>query len=395
MTPAARVAAAISILDNILAGQSAEQALSAWGRKSRFAGAKDRAALRDLVFDALRKRASCAALGGGLHGRGLMLGCGIQENWDLEAVFSGQGHAPTSLTEAERALCANPSTLNGAIAVDLPDWTWTQFQADLSGRASAIAGTLRNRAALFLRVNSRKTLAAQAAEALLEDGVTAIPHPNVDGCLVVTDNPRRLQRARAYLEGWVEVQDAASQLAVSGLSIPKDATVLDYCAGGGGKALAIADRFDVRVTAHDSNTGRMHDIAARAARAGVAIDIVTPTDLKPDRRFDVVIVDAPCSGSGTWRRNPEAKWALTPEKLTSFQQLQSDILRKAAQFLTPGGRLVYMTCSIFNAENRDVANSFLEAAPKYMPTEKMDLYPSPDWDGFFCQSFVAPPTTLG
>ena len=387
MTPAARVAAAITVLDDVLSGRSAEQALSAWGRQSRFAGSKDRAALRDLVFDALRRRASCAALGGGMHGRGLMLGLGVQDDWGLDDIFSGEGHAPDPLTPAERDWVAQPAKLTPAEAADVPDWIWDQLQTDLGDQAGATAAALRQRAALFLRVNLRRGSVDAAVAALAAEEITCVPHPSQEGCLVVTQNPRRVQRAAAYLDGLVEIQDAASQIAVAGLDIPAGATVLDYCAGGGGKALAIADRFDCDITAHDIAQQRMQDIAPRAKRGGVQIDVAGPDDLGADAQFDVVVVDAPCSGSGTWRRNPEAKWALTPEKLQDFSVLQGDVLSQAMRHLRPGGQLVYMTCSVFRAENEYIVKDLVASHDYLSLGPSLRLLPTSEWDGFFCHSF--------
>jgi len=385
LTPAARVAAAITVLDDILRGRSAEQALSAWARASRFAGSKDRAALRDLVFDALRRRASCAALGGGLHGRGLMIGLGQQQSWDMDAIFTGAGYAAPQMSEAEHQLQSSPPALSDPERHDLQDWQWDMLQQDLGQDAGPVADALRDRAPLFLRVNMRKSSVEAAVAALAEDQITAIPPPIVDTGLEVTSNERRVKTSRAYADGLVEIQDAASQIAVAGLDIRAGARVLDYCAGGGGKALAISDQYDCDVTAHDIDPGRMRDIGPRAARAGCQITAVESDALKGLPLFDVVVVDAPCSGSGTWRRNPEAKWALTKKKLFGFQDLQQNVLRQAAEYLRPGGRLVYMTCSIFNYENQDVTKHFCSVGGGVPVGPALQLYPSAQHDGFYCE----------
>lgn len=390
MTPAARVAAAITVLDDILGGRSAEQALSAWARSSRFAGSKDRAALRDLVFDALRKRASCAALGGGLTGRGLMVGLGIIDGWDMAALFSGEGHGPDRLCAAEDALCAGPAALSVHDAHDLPEWLWPVWCDDLQEQAETAAQALRSRAPLYLRVNRRRTTMAKVAEALTADGVETCPHPEVSGCLQVLRNPRRVQMSPAYVDGLVEVQDAASQLAIAQLDIPDGARVLDYCAGGGGKALALADRFNCMVVAHDVSTSRMRDIAPRAARAGVTITLCDTPDLKAQAPFDVVVVDAPCSGSGTWARNPEAKWALTKDKINDFSMLQGEVLSNAATLVKAGGQVAYMTCSVFAAENASVVAGFIASHPDWSAAPALQLVPGHGTDGFYCQVICAP-----
>ncbi len=381
MTPAARVAAAITVLDDILTDRTAETALSDWGRNSRFAGSKDRAALRDLVFDALRKRGSCAALGGSLTGRGLMIGLFASDGGDPAAMFTGEGHAPDALTDDEAAhLAANPG-ISDHDAVDLPAWLWPVWQADLGDAAVAAAETLRHRAPLYLRVNQRRGTVTDAIAALAAENITVSAHPTQEGCLQVDTNPRRVKLSEAFESGLVEVQDAASQIAVATMDVPNGAQVLDYCAGGGGKALAIADQFDCAVTAHDVATQRTKDIEPRADRAGVQIDVVTTDALTAI--YDVVIADAPCSGSGTWRRNPEEKWLFTPEKLSNFNTLQGEVIVDAARYVKSGGTLYYMTCSVFSDENDAVITRFTENHPDWTAQDTLRLLPSDTSDGFF------------
>lgn len=390
MRPAARVAAAITVLDDILGGRTAEQALSSWARGSRFAGSKDRAALRDLVFDALRKRASCAALGGGLHGRGLMVGLGITDGWDMTVLFSGEGHSAASLSVAEEALCADPAALSLPDQNDIPAWLWPVWCADLKDAAVDAAQTLRARAPLYLRVNQRRAATSDVMAALAEDGIETVAHTGLAGCLQVVSNPRRVQMSSVYTDGLVEVQDAASQLAVARLEIGTGARLLDYCAGGGGKALAIADRFDCMVVAHDVAAQRMSDIPTRAARAGVTITVCDTQALDMQPPFDVVVVDAPCSGSGTWARNPEDKWNFTPDKLHGFNVLQGDVLASAAAHVKAGGQVAYMTCSVFAVENEAVVAGFLEQRPDWSAARALRLVPGQGADGFFCQILHAP-----
>lgn len=381
MTPAARVAAAITILDTIFAGHTAEKALSDWARGSRFAGSKDRAALRDLVFDALRKRASSAAIGGALTGRGVMIGGLVQDGVDLSDVFTGEGHAPTALTDDEAAHVQAAPTLNPAETVDLPAWLWTLWQDELGDDAVAAAMTLRDRAPLFLRVNRRRGTVEAAIKSLAADNIDVAGHDTQPGCLRVLSNPRRVKLSDAYETGLVEIQDAASQIAVAALGIPDGAAVLDYCAGGGGKALAIADLYDCDVTAHDVAVQRTQDIAPRAARAGVAVDIVTTDALS--QRFDVVVADAPCSGSGTWRRNPESKWDFTPDKLRDFSALQGEVIADAARLVRPDGTLFYMTCSVLADENDRVVDRFVQSNAGWSAKPILRLLPTDASDGFY------------
>ena len=379
MTPGARVAAAIAVLDQIGGGAFAEQALTGWARASRFAGAKDRAAVRDHVFDVLRCRRS---LGDG-DGRALMARLLQRDNVDLAHIFNGLGHAPDPLSEAEVAALALPLALSDAAACDLPDWLWPVWQGSLGADAEQAARVQQGRADVFLRVNQRRITTAGAVAALAQDGVTAQAHDAVDGCLRVLDNPRRIRTAAAYLTGLVELQDAASQRAVQMVPVAAGARVLDYCAGGGGKALAFADRHVADIFAHDIAPARMADLPDRAARAGVVITRLAPDQVADHAPFDVVFCDAPCSGSGTWRRSPDAKWRLTRDRLDALCAIQNDVIARAATLVAPQGLLAHATCSVLQDENDAVVTQFLHSNPAWSVTLRDQRLPGPDGDGFF------------
>ena len=379
MTPGARVAAAIAVLDQIGSGAFAEQALTGWARASRFAGAKDRAAVRDHVFDVLRCRRS---LGDG-DGRALMARLLQRDDVDLSHIFNGLGHAPDPLSEAEVAALALPLALSDAAACDLPDWLWPVWQGSLGADAEQAARVQQGRADVFLRVNQRRITTAGAVAALAQDGVTAQAHDAVDGCLRVLDNPRRIRTAAAYLTGLVELQDAASQRAVQMVPVAAGARVLDYCAGGGGKALAFADRHGTDIFAHDIAPARMADLPDRAARAGVVITRLAPDQVADQAPYDVVFCDAPCSGSGTWRRSPDAKWRLTRDRLDALCAIQNDVIARAATLVAPQGLLAYATCSVLQDENDAVVTQFLHSNPAWSVTLRDQRLPGPDGDGFF------------
>lgn len=384
MTPAARVAAAAEVLDEILAGAPAEPALSGWARRSRFAGSKDRRALRDLVFDALRRRRSYAARGGADTGRGLMLGRLRDAGEDPDSVFTGVGHAPPPLSEAERT-AGNPP--EGAAARDLPDWLWDRFEASLGTDADGAARALRDRAPVHLRVNLLRTDRARAVAALAGEGICARPVETAETALEVTEGARLVARSRAFLDGLVELQDAASQAVVARLAPRAGGRVLDYCAGGGGKTLALAALARAPVWAHDAHPRRMRDLPARAARAQADVRIVD--DPAAEGPFDIVLCDAPCSGSGSWRRDPEAKWRLDPEGLAGLEAMQARILETAAQFVAPGGRLAYATCSVLEGENRAQVEAFLARNPGWVRTDCHLWLPGPSGDGFFLAVLTA------
>ncbi|MGR3463199.1 RsmB/NOP family class I SAM-dependent RNA methyltransferase [Limimaricola sp.] len=381
MTPAARVAAAIGVLDDCLSGTPVEKALLRWSRGSRFAGSKDRAAVRDHVFDGWRRRRSAAHDGRAETGRGIMIGCLRQQGTDIDALFTGQGHAPAPLGPDDGR---GEEGATEAVRHDLPDWLWDRFRADLGPDAGDAAQALRDRAPVFLRINPRRGDAATALRALAKDGVEAVAHPQVEGALQVLHGARAVSRGRAYAEGLVELQDAASQAAMARLPLRDGQSVLDYCAGGGGKALALAARARIDVTAHDISAARMRDIPARAERAGVRIAVAPQLE---GQRADLVLVDAPCSGSGTWRRDPDGKWRLTPDRLAELARLQAGLIDKAALHVAPGGSLAYATCSVLAEENDAQVAAFLDRAPGWALCDRMQRLPGPEGDGFFLARF--------
>ncbi|KAA9009236.1 RsmB/NOP family class I SAM-dependent RNA methyltransferase [Histidinibacterium aquaticum] len=380
MTPAARHAAAIGILDSWLAGSPIEPAYQGWARGARYAGSKDRAAVRDIVFDALRCRRSFAARGGAETGRGLVIGLVRSTGGQLTEIFSGTGHAPEPLTEAERAAGREPSRNEAA---DMPDWLLPRLEEAFGERTEAVCDVLRRRAPMHLRVNLRRTDRDTLVESLLREGIEAEPHPEVATAVSVTSNPRRVARSSALSEGLAEVQDASSQAVVHRLVPYAGRSVLDYCAGAGGKSLAFADLTDAAILAHDIAAARMADLPERAARAGIGVPTATPGTLDTARQYDLVFCDAPCSGSGTWRRDPEAKWRLTPARLAELSAMQDDVLDAAAGLVARDGHLAYATCSILKEENEDRIAAFLARTPGWVERERLRIEPSETGDGFF------------
>ncbi|MBU2993382.1 RsmB/NOP family class I SAM-dependent RNA methyltransferase [Octadecabacter sp. 1_MG-2023] len=379
MTPAARVAAAIEILDDILAGLVPEKALTGWGRSHRFAGSKDRAAIRDHVFGALRCRASYAWLGGAETGRGIMLGA-MRSAGLVDEVFTAEGHAPEVVGADEVA--GDLADAPRAVRLDLPEWLLPLFDEVLKAEADPILELLQSRAGVFLRVNVAKGDGAAAMALLAEDGIVCEPVINISNALQVIENERRVALSQAYEDGLVELQDTSSQVAISDLEITKGLRVLDYCAGGGGKALAMA-ALGAEVSAYDIDQARMQDITPRAQRAGVTIEVLSLEDLENAEPFDLVLCDAPCSGSGTWRRTPAAKWDLTAERLAELNDMQDDVLRSAAPLVAQGGSLAYATCSIFECENSERINGFLTASPEFSALSSRLITPHAKGDGFF------------
>lgn len=385
MTPAARVQAAVEVLDDILQGAAAEQALTRWARRSRFAGSKDRRAVRDHVYQVLRARRSYAALGGALTGRGLMIGLLRAGRGPLDALFSGEGYGPAPLTDEEKT---GTPLADSRAKWNLPDWLIDAFQTSLGEEARQQATALTERAPVMLRVNLRKISRREAVEALARDGIVARPDGIADTALLVEDGAARIGASVSYRSGLVELQDGASQAAMAQLEVPPGAKVLDYCAGGGGKTLALAARHDARWFAHDVDRRRMGDLAPRAARAGVSVTELASETLMSAAPFGLILCDAPCSGSGTWRRTPDAKWALTPARLDELVALQARILDEAAGLVAKDGRLAYLTCSVLDVENEKQIQSFMRRNSSWNSVSRMRWPISGSGDGFFLAQLV-------
>jgi 16S rRNA (cytosine967-C5)-methyltransferase len=397
MTPAARYAAAIEVLDKVLGGEAAEKALTQWGRANRFAGSGDRHALRDIVFDCLRRKRSYAVWGGFEIGAGFETGGGLESGAGLESgrgmvlgalraagiatdqVFTGQGYAPSAVSDADGPGKAPV----GLDALDCPDWLAPHLMAALGDNFAPVMQLLQTRAPVFLRVNLRKGGVAAAAASLAQDAIETRPSPLSDTALEVITNPRKIQTSKAYLTGLIELQDAASQAIVDVLPLAKGGRVLDFCAGGGGKSLAMAAKMSGTFFAHDIAPARMKDLGMRAKRAGVQVTQLTTGALRGAGLFDLVLADAPCSGSGSWRRAPEAKWALTPQRLAELCTIQSSILDQSAALVAPGGTLAYATCTLLTQENQDQITAFLARQPGWSLTASRVLTPLDGGDGFF------------
>lgn len=385
MTPGAHIAAAIEIFDEILAGSAAEAVLTRWARSNRFAGSKDRLAIRDLVFSGLRRKRSAAAWGGGLTGRGVMLGLARQDGADIPALFSGLGYAPPTLTADEMALLSTDPALSVAEAADLPDEIWPIWSNDLGDKAMSIAQVSRSRAPISLRVNVAKIARQDAIKALWNAQIEAVENPRSQTALTLLNGERKLKTSDAFLDGLVEPQDASSQAVLDQLPDVSGLRVLDYCAGGGGKALALAAR-GAKVVAHDINSNRMNDIAGRADRAGTPVQVVAPGSISAASNFDLVLCDVPCSGSGTWRRAPDAKWQFTPADLEQVSKLQREICQSALEHVIDGGVFAYVTCSVFVSENGANAD-WLANLPNLHEITRLQLVPDAFGDGLFIALF--------
>lgn len=385
MTPAARVQAAIELLDSVIVaaaaqGAPADRILAEWFRANRFAGSKDRRAIRELVFAAIRACGPAPA-----SGRAAMLRLAAG-NDALAGLFDGSGYGPAAVSDGEAA--AEGGTAPGWLAARLAS----------SGIAGPEAEALLQRAPLDLRVNSLK-----ADRATLRLPLEAVPTDAPQGLRLEPGTP--VEQWDGWREGLVEVQDTGSQLACVAVAARPGETVIDLCAGGGGKTLALAAAMANlgRLIATDTDRQRLSRLAPRAERAGATM--IETRLLDPGREFealgdvagaaDAVLVDAPCSGTGTWRRNPEARWRLTPGALDRFVATQARLLDIAARLVRPGGRIVHVVCSLLDEEGAEQFDAFLArhpgfaAAPAALPLgtargRGMRLTPFRDGtDGFF------------
>lgn len=379
MTPAARVQAAIEVIDDFLTGRSGEMALTAWARRSRYAGSGDRAAVRDHVYDALRHLRSYAACGDGMSGRPIMIAALRQQGIDPHSIFTGDRFAPETLSAKEQEQSDFSSE---AEQFDIPDWLWPIWCQDLTDDAQLVAGNLRQRAPVFLRVNIARTTREAAHQKLRDESINTEIHPSVPTALKVIDGARKVAQSDSYRQGLVELQDASSQASVCALISEIKGPVLDYCAGGGGKALALAAWLGKKVHAHDALASRMKDLPVRAKRAQADIMLKT-TDQIQQTKYDLVFCDVPCSGSGAWRRDPSGKWRLGADQLNDLLISQFDILSNAAALVSPNGVLLYATCSVLDRENGQQISRFLKQHSHWSLVKSQQFFPGSDGDGFF------------
>ena len=397
MTPAARLSAAIEVLDDIAAARGpADQVLKAWGKKHRFAGSGDRRIIAERVYQALRARAQLAWAMGAPDGRALVLGALRQLDRtpieEIDGLFSGEGYAPAPLTANERKrLSAEPEAPPPEVAAGVPDFIAKALQARYGDAWIAEAEALvQPRAPVDLRVNALAGGVDGALKLLAHEGVKAERAPlSALGLRLPPEFAADIQKSKAYTTGWIEVQDEGSQLAAALAGAQAGWTVVDYCAGGGGKTLALAAQMKTadaqtgRLIACDVNRKRLDVIPERLKRAGARAEMrLTGADGQGTEdlyaKADLVLVDAPCSGSGTWRRRPEGAWRLTPDDVTRLAALQGAILSRAATLVKPGGRLAYVTCSILAEENDAVAAAFAAASPDFHPLPIADAAATPD-----------------
>lgn len=379
MRDGGKISAAIDVLTNVLERhQPVKSAARDWGRRARYAGSKDRAWVSGLVLDALRKRNSIAHAMDDSSPRGLVLGALAHAwKWDIRRIDDAmdEDHAPSALTmtERERLVMAPDVTAEPHVSGDYPDWMTPHLQRAFGENSVIEAQAMAVRADVDLRVNTLKVDAEKAAAPLrsakaepsrLLHNAFHIPAPDP------SQRETSLERIPAYSKGWVEVQDAGSQIAAAAANAKPGEQVLDYCAGGGGKTLALAAAMQGKgqVFAYDIDGRRLSALIPRLKRSGAHnIQLAHPDEpevlIPLENAMDLVFVDAPCTGTGTWRRRPDAKWRVKPKQLETRMQQQDEVLREAAKYVKPGGRLLYATCSFLVEEDEDRVDAFLNTHP--------------------------------
>ena len=376
MLPSARASAVIEVLADIEARKRpAAEALKDWGVSHRFAGSGDRAAIGNLVFDCLRTRASAVYAMGEASPRALVLrtlvaGWGMTPE-EAAALADGGRHAPEPLSEAELAGLRRelPAYAPAHISGDYPEWLAGEFDRAFAARAAEQGAALARRAPIDLRANTLKADRDKVLKALRRFAPQPTPLSPAGVRIEQAPGPGKSPHIEAepgHGKGWYEVQDDGSQLATLLSSARPRQQVMDLCAGAGGKTLALAALMENsgQLYAYDSDRMRLRPIFERLKRAGVRnVQVLPAGDRegldKLEGRMDLVLIDAPCTGSGVWRRRPDAKWRLSPQMLEARLAEQRAVLDESARLVKPGGRLAYITCSVLPAENRGQVDAFL------------------------------------
>jgi 16S rRNA (cytosine967-C5)-methyltransferase len=374
MTPSARLQAAIDILEGLDKSRlPADRFIREFFRARRYAGSKDRAAVAERVFDVFRHRASFGWRMGSQAPRALAMGSLLKEGMDeaaISALFSG-GYGPPPLSDDERAaiVAAPAGEAPAPVRGEYPEFLEAELQRAFGARAVEEMLAMQSRAPIDLRVNTLKATRDDVLAALAGEGfpAEAARYSPLAVRIASGEGSAALGRGKAFESGLFEFQDEAAQIAVLLANARPGTRVLDLAAGAGGKTLALAAAMQNtgELTAHDIDEGRLRQIGPRAERAGITIIQTHAGETPPRRPFDLVFLDAPCSGSGTWRRQPENKWRLTPARLAELNALQDKLLDQAAARAAGNAPVVYATCSFLPCENEDRVAAFLARHPAF------------------------------
>jgi 16S rRNA (cytosine967-C5)-methyltransferase len=382
MTPAARLSAAIELIETIdVQRVPAAKALKEWGTAHRFAGSGDRAAISGLIWDVLRRRASSAWIMGEDTPRARLLGMlRLERGFDADAIAAlcdGSRFAPSPLSDSERTALTSNSLQSAPahVAGDYPEWLDPYLAEVFGDDRVAEAVAMASRAPLDLRVNTLKAKPEKLLASTAHLGTVPTRWSPIGLRIELGADSRNpgIHAEEAFIKGQIEVQDEGSQLAALLSAAKPGEQVIDLCAGAGGKTLALAAMMagKGRLIATDHDKRQLAPIHERLSRAGVHnCDVRTPKgegDSLADIRAsaDLVLIDAPCTGTGTWRRNPDAKWRMRPGSLEVRLKDQIEVLDQASALVKPGGRIAYITCSVLPAENGGQIRSFLARHPDF------------------------------
>ena len=396
-----RLQAAIEVLEDIKAtNRPAGVCLADWGKSHRFAGSGDRAVIGNLVYDVLRKKASLSWLMKSENARPLVIANVITE-WGfshekLNDEFTDDKHAPDNLSDSEFKTIEQSKLeeMPGWVEANIPEWLEPGFEENFSEDYIKEGKALAERPATDLRVNTLKADVEKVEKALKKYNVERTPFGKsglrIPASIGIKRSANVLPEA-AYQKGWFEVQDAGSQV-VSELIYPQAGEkILDYCAGAGGKSLAMSALMENKgqIHSYDIDRHRISNIHERLKRAGTRNVQVHGNDndsLKALKgKMDRVVVDAPCTGSGVWRRRPDTKWKLTENALMERQEEQETILQEAAEYVRAGGYLCYITCSVLPQENEYQIYNFLEKNSGFQLVSAGEV-----WEDFYRESPYQP-----
>ena len=396
MTPSARLQAVIDIIQGIDAtAQPADRFLHDWARARRYAGSKDRAAISERTYAILRHRSSFAWRMGSADARALVIASLLAEGLVADAIaelFDGKGYGAPALSDAERRALSSPPQGEPPLCVrgEFPPFLEPELTRAFGSALPEEMFAMLGRAPVDLRANTLKSSRDTVLEALRAEGFAAEPTRYAPHGLRLppSEGLSKLSATALFAGGAFEFQDEAAQIAALLCGAKPGMRVLDYAAGAGGKALALAAAMENRgeIVAQDSSPVRLRPLAQRAARAGATIIHSQP----PQGAFDIVLIDSPCSGTGTWRRQPELRWRTTPNGLKAVTRLQDELLEQGAAFVAPGGRLIYATCSLLPCENENRVAGFLARHGDFavLPAsavwpEAVGTAPPPGLDRFF------------
>lgn len=380
MQPSAHIQTAIEILSNVLDSPlPADRQVHEDLRARRYAGSKDRAAIFEWVFKVLRHKARFAWRTGAEDARSLMLGALLEEGRspaEIEEIFNGERFHPRALDAREKVLITTPAPaeMPAWVKGEYPEWMEAGLTRAFGDTLPAAMAAMQDRASVDIRVKGGAAARDALRETLTTEGVTATPLPYSPlGLRLSGEKIGSVKNHAAYTSGTFEFQDEAAQIAALLCDARPGLNVLDIAAGTGGKTLALADlmKNKGKLVASDIASRRLNQLNHRAAKAGAE---VVETTLKPTGLFDRVLLDAPCSGSGTWRRQPELRWRITEDKLKETIRTQSMLMDRAANHVAPGGWLIYATCSVLPSENADQVKAFLSRRQGYTVIPVRDVW---------------------